>query len=712
MIQAASVSDPTGIYRWRNRLTIARRVQETHRISWTEYRELFLYGDLLSSIFRVLRLRADAVRVNMASAYVRSTLPRLIYRTPKVLCSARRPGDEESASNDTILLNYLFREMRAWNTFKLVGLDALMFGCGFVKFGFDSEYHFDPKSVITRIEGSAMIDALRNQVREIREFAGLGSPDRPALAPKTKPFDGKRTSTDEYNTLVVKERPWMLRVSPYDLLIDPDAKSLDDAKWVAHRIVRPIEDVRDDESYTAARKEVQAETWESMPAGVTQGSIESGDPVFPGYDGDPRMGTANYGQSIHSITRDQSAGYARFGGVDDDSRPGLISLFEIWDRRTDTVRTVTMGLDKYLREPAANPFEIEGGLPFEMLGFNDVPDRFYPKSDFADLMPKQIELNRIRQFSLQWLKRIAAKVVTISKMGVLSTKQKDQLTGPESFIHIESEMPGALADLIQRVDMGEFDGAIYEVEERLRRDLKDELGIGSEQFGNAQEDTTATATASAEAARDVRIDEKRRAMEEFAGRCARKILSLSAQFFPPSVVGKITGGAVDKWVEISAEDVRADLDIEIEADSATKPNDEVRRRQLVELLGTIAPLMVPGPMGTPTLPSVWRELIKPMLTAYGFSDPERILDTLEGKVAGQDPMLAAMMAQQQGAMGQQPGMSMPGTPSTVGSSGVGPTAPGVAGQPDGVPGAFPAVPGGAPVGAGLGGILRAQAGAV
>lgn len=701
MIQAATPS-VTELSRWKARLSVGRQVQEPHRSDWSRFREIYTYGDEVASILRLIRYRTDACRVNLVSAYVRSTLPRLIYKTPKVYCSARRPGDEESAKVDTVLLNYLYRELDVWNQLRLCGLDSILFGCSFMKLGFDSEYSFDAEDAVARIEGSAQLEAMRDQIREIREFAGLGPPLR-ELKAKTKPFNGEQKKTLEYNAYVVKERPWMLRVSPFDIVVDPDAKSLADAKWIAHRLVRPVNDVREDKSYTEQRERVQPEMFET--AGDITGSLQQGDPVFPGYDNDPRAASSmgRFGQAIRSISRDNSAGYQRFGG-EDGTRPGLVSIYEVWDRRTDTVRSIVMGLDGYLREPAANPFEIEGGFPFEMLLFNEVPDRFWPKSDISDMEPKQAEINKIRQYSLQWLKRIAAKVVTISRKGTLSQKEKDQLTSSEPFIHVEVETQGPLEDVIKKADLGDFDPAIYGIADQLLSDFRLESGMGSEQAGEAQSDTTATATAEASAARDIRIDEKRRAMEAFAARCARKLLQVCKQFFPPQVVVKLTGGSADSWVEVSAEDVRAELDVEIEADSATRPNDEVKRRQLVELLGTLTPLMLPNPMTRlPTLPPVWRSLIQPMLVAYGFSDPERILDGLEGKSPeGQDPMLQALMQAQQGVPGMPPGggLSAPVEPSLA-----------VGGSANGVPGA-PAVPGGLPVGPGIGGQIRAQAGAV
>ena len=56
-------------------------------------------------------------------------------------------------------------------------------------------------------------------------------------------------SITETMTIVKEDRPFMERVSPFDIYVDPDATCMQDARWITQRIIRPLEEVRADKRY-------------------------------------------------------------------------------------------------------------------------------------------------------------------------------------------------------------------------------------------------------------------------------------------------------------------------------------------------------------------------------------------------------------------------------------------------------------------------------
>ena len=66
----------------------------------------------------------------------------------------------------------------------------------------------------------------------------------------------------ESEMYVYDDRPFLERISPFDMFVDPDARNPKEMAWIAQRIWRPIQDVQVDGRYLpAARKKVSARGW-------------------------------------------------------------------------------------------------------------------------------------------------------------------------------------------------------------------------------------------------------------------------------------------------------------------------------------------------------------------------------------------------------------------------------------------------------------------
>ena len=60
--------------------------------------------------------------------------------------------------------------------------------------------------------------------------------------------------------IIVEDQPFVERISPFDMFVDPEATCLEDANWIAQRIVRPLEEAKKDKRYKAsARKKLDAD---------------------------------------------------------------------------------------------------------------------------------------------------------------------------------------------------------------------------------------------------------------------------------------------------------------------------------------------------------------------------------------------------------------------------------------------------------------------
>ena len=168
----------------------------------------------------------------------------------------------------------------------------------------------------------------------------------------------------------VLDHPSVERVSPFDVFIDPEATCVDDLKWIAQRLVVPIEQVKADGRYsTSARKKLK-------PDMSANPRWRDKDQPIPPKDGD--------NEKLN----------------DDISR---VTLYEYWDMQHDYYCVFAAGSDEFLLDPTDFPYPF--GIPFVPLLNYEVPDQFYGIGDLEMLEPMQQELNAVRSDMMNHRKR-------------------------------------------------------------------------------------------------------------------------------------------------------------------------------------------------------------------------------------------------------------------------------------------------------------------
>ena len=158
---------------------------------------------------------------------------------------------------------------------------------------------------------------------------------------------------------------------PWDMFVDPDGRTVDDIRWIAQRIRRPVADVRVDTRYSPkVRKDAQ-------PTIDHRFEDERHDP-------DPQPGT----------------GQSRTPGSWTSSSSTTCAA-----RRTAC--SPTDATDGFLITPETMPYAF--GHPFLMLRNYEVPDVFYPMGELESIETLQLELNETRSQMINHRKRYARK---------------------------------------------------------------------------------------------------------------------------------------------------------------------------------------------------------------------------------------------------------------------------------------------------------------
>ena len=183
------------------------------------------------------------------------------------------------------------------------------------------------------------------------------------------------TATSSRRCTVYDDRPFLERISPFDMFVDPDARHPKEMCWIAQRIWRPVQDVNVDSRYLPGpRKKVSAKSW-------SRWSTDDGD--------------------------------ARDDASAEKGPKSFAEIIEFYDIKRQTVVHVQPRLRCHRRRAGflikPKPIPYATGHPFEMLRNYEVADHFYPIGDVASIESLQLELNQTRTQMMNHRKRFQRK---------------------------------------------------------------------------------------------------------------------------------------------------------------------------------------------------------------------------------------------------------------------------------------------------------------
>lgn len=197
--------------------------------------------------------RSDGVEppLNIVFPIVKNVLATQFFQAPKVMAKPTRKSgvQQDDAHYVAEAVNKDLRDpsLRIEQTSKQCVFDGYVLASGLVKIGYATEFGQD----ILRSEAEEKAKQrgkLRQAVTQMVNRV-LGKPVEPPVEPEV-------ASADE---AIKSESPYIQYVSPFDFVIDPRARDIYDARWVAQRIRRTLAEVKADKRYGAAKHELEAE---------------------------------------------------------------------------------------------------------------------------------------------------------------------------------------------------------------------------------------------------------------------------------------------------------------------------------------------------------------------------------------------------------------------------------------------------------------------
>ena len=551
---------------YQHRLNLSRRWRDEDGYDRTWRRLIDLYRG--KHWPRTTSSERDLIAVNLSFSTVNVIAPSVAVNHPKIVVKANHPGDEPRAAFVEAVVNHLWRHHDFRKPFRRAVKDFLIVGHGWLKVG----WRFVEQE---RSLGEGEREAIYDQaVTEANAFAF----EEPLMASDLPSDEEIEANLPTTQMTIVEDQPFVERVSPFDMFVDPEATCVEDAMWIAQRIVRPLKEAQDDRRYSpSVRKGLSAN------AGIN-----------------PMYSDGYYEDKLERY-------------VEDDR----VVIWEYYDVPTNTMAVFADQGDGFLVSPTVMPYAF--GQPFVMLRNYDVPDVFYPIGDLEPIESLQLELDKTRSQLMNDRKRYARKYL-----------YHERSFGPEGREALESDEDGRLVPVVDEnkplsevvIPMPQIpiSGDIYAYSNIIEDDINTVSGISEYARGAMPEiRRTATEASIIADAQNARAADKLALVEIAIGQIGRRVIQLIQQYMTGEAMARVAQkGGESLYVPYTREEILGEYDFSVEGGSTQPINDTIRKQQAVSLMNAIAPLI-----GTIIDPNALAMHI--LEEGFGIKDPMKFL---------------------------------------------------------------------------------------
>lgn len=440
--------------------------------------------------------KTGLVPINKIYSYGRTLMPKVYFRAPRVTVTASRPDMVLHAKVVEALDNLLIKDMLLKQSLKMGVLSSYLCGVGPIKLGFDSEFGYLPEQA-------------------------YGSAGETVTQMSTK----ERNTKIEFSQMVKPGMPWALHVRPDDVIVPWGSSDSYSLPWTAHYILRPLEDVKQDQKYKNTQE------------------LE--------------------GTRSPTMSRDKKGDHFRPRGPADRSTL-FAELYEVRDYRKREIAVFCE--DKCLLR-ANDELQTSEGPPWEFIHFNPDPEFFWSIPDAHVICPQQEELNETATQTAHH--RRIALLKFLYREGALTSD------------NIEKFLSGNVGVAIGVKDVDSLASAIIQMQPHIPPDLykdmqyqiqsmREILGFSQNQEGAFSPYHGKTATESMQVAQgfEDRVDERRDIMSDTLINIIRKWNQFLFKFWTEErVIQIVTPQGAPAWVSYTGDQLQGHYMLSIDADS-------------------------------------------------------------------------------------------------------------------------------------------------
>lgn len=525
--------DDTQINLWFGRIKRAYTARAERFWEWEKINE-YRHG-------RYLQDYEDADRVTgmWHMVAVRQTLAQLYFQYPRMNFTPKAVRTRPLVKGLETLTAYERTLIRAHLQERDALLNNLWYGTGILKFAWNSEFGLE----------APLSDNLAQGLMK-----GLGG--NATLDGHLDDLELPQGAVTEHNPDIITGHPWVKSIHPLDFLVDPEAVTYEEARWVAHRFRRPwIEAVNDSRYDRKARSQLAP-----GPAGkfleTGSGSTES----------DFRETEFNYQDS------------------------SLVTIYEIFDKTTQTVIVLSDSASGALM---VRPYPFFGRRgPYVVSQFLPVDDNFWGMAWAETFTPQIMAMNTLRTQMMTQIQRLGFPKGVFNQNDI---KEEDIIRVANSmigdFVGFDSDRD--VREVIQVFPAIPINADIYRVAELFKNDMEQISGVTENQLGGGKGVQTATEAQIVNQQSSLRTGDMRFVVDQMLRDSTRHIVSLMKQFWKSRDVIPVIGPDGELW-DLTGDQLNFEYDVDIEPGSTERVDRNARMRQSIELiqvLGAVAPLI-------------------------------------------------------------------------------------------------------------------------
>lgn len=494
-------------------LTAIEWLEEIERA--LEFRQIYGGEKLWARIEKLFYNRDESnahAGPNLIFASADAVISSLNVPWPYITVKATMPGSVDGAKIQEQVDNGLIGSMGVRAEIEAASISAFLWGRGIIKLGYDSEFGWDPNLDYGQIYDTKLgssVTQVNNKMNKI-----------------------------EYNSNVKPGMPWLSSVLPHDFVVPWGTKELNDAPWCAHRVIRHIDDVKDDPKY----------------AGGTRGLK-------------PTMSMSDFVASYETSSRVRELGRTLINVTPMGRVPmEFVELWEIHDKRTGKVYVVANGHDRFVRNERCY-LQLDGQLPFASLSFTPRARNFWVTSDAAYLLQSQLELGDI---ALQNQKHRRARVMKflIEEGAFVNETQEEAFLSADVGIcaKLKKDINGQpignrIVTFNPQADMG-----LIQEAEAVRRDSRELIGMSSNQMGefNVSSRRSATEANIVNQASNIRMDRRQSKIALLFCDVFKIINPICWEFWSsPQPVSVLGANGEQSWALVKGQDIKGDYAYEV-----------------------------------------------------------------------------------------------------------------------------------------------------
>lgn len=391
----------------------------------------------------------------------------------------------------------------------------------------------------------------------------------------THDLSTKRGQKINFADYIKQESSFVKRISPFNFVFDPEASEsdLNTARWCAEIFFKRPQDVLDNARYD-----------QSVLRSIQESELSPG--TIP---------------SFMAVNSDYQS--TKLDGLTPDGEDDLWVLYEVWDKLQGKYFVFLDGIDKPLVK-GPWPYDYLDGFPYVKTDFIEVPDEHYGIGIPRWIEDQQFELNRVRTRWFHHGRRFNRKYKVLE--GSISPSEKKKLREGEDGTIIEMKQSlddiAPLDDVAMQSDQPAIEGMAKDDIRRMTG--ADELSQG----GRLPSRTSATEIQTRTGILNLKTDE----MAETVDSMIQEVMTQVDQHISANQttdrIMQLTGPKGKFWVKATPEDIRGEVDIEIETASAPKA-DPLTERETALRVFTVTMQSLPVLMQAQQVPDI-KELFR------------------------------------------------------------------------------------------------------